>query len=160
MNKIYLLIGGNLGDRKKNISQAENILSKALGKIIFSSAIYETAPWGFQHENYFLNKAICIETRFDAKKVLEICLQTEEKLGRKRTDGNYAARTMDIDILFFNDELIETEHLTIPHPQLHKRKFVLAPLAEIASNLEHPVFQKRISVLLHECSDILEVRKL
>ncbi|HVA99549.1 MAG TPA: 2-amino-4-hydroxy-6-hydroxymethyldihydropteridine diphosphokinase [Bacteroidia bacterium] len=160
MNSVFIIIGGNLGNRFENIVTAEKILSENIGKIIFSSSIYESAPWGFQHEKYFLNKVVCIETQLSAYEVLSICLKTEKQLGRIRENSTITARTIDIDILFFNDEIIQTENLIVPHPKLHLRKFVLAPLAEIAGDLLHPIFKKNIHTLLFESEDILEVKRL
>ena len=118
MNKAYLLIGGNIGDRLANIKEAIQLLNEAAGTIVQSSAIYETAPWGNTQQAPFLNQALVLSTSHDAATLLRILLSIETKMGRIRNIP-LGPRTMDIDIIYFNNEIIETNQLTIPHPQLH-----------------------------------------
>ena len=158
MNKAYLLIGGNIGDRLANIKEAIQLLNEAAGTIVQSSAIYETAPWGNTQQAPFLNQALVLSTSHDAATLLRILLSIETKMGRIRNIP-LGPRTMDIDIIYFNNEIIETNQLTIPHPQLHKRNFVLIPLVEIAPNYLHPILNKTNSVLLSECKDESLVHK-
>jgi 2-amino-4-hydroxy-6-hydroxymethyldihydropteridine diphosphokinase len=122
------------------------------------SSIYETAAWGMENQEAFLNQVLEIETNLNPDELLQSILQIEEGLGRKR-ELKYGPRTIDIDILFFNDQVIDQEGLKIPHPQLQNRRFVLVPLNEIASNKIHPIFKKTISQLLAECPDPLTVNK-
>lgn len=163
MNTVYLLLGSNLGKRESYLAQAIELLSKSVGKISAKSSVYNTMPWPEQkalksegNQDDFLNQAICIETILPANELLETILSIEVKLGRKR-DKKWESRTIDIDILFYNSVIITTPSLTIPHPFLHERKFVLRPLAEIAENLVHPILNKSIKMLLSENTDNLSV---
>jgi 2-amino-4-hydroxy-6-hydroxymethyldihydropteridine diphosphokinase len=158
MNEVYLLTGGNIGNRLEYLSKAKKAIEKRCGSILQESSIYETAAWGMEDQEAFLNQVLGIETSFNPQKLLKSILRIEEDLGRKR-ELKYGPRTIDIDILFFNDEVIDEQGLKIPHPEIQNRKFVLAPLNEIASNKIHPVFQKTISQLLAECPDLLTVNK-
>ena len=158
MNKAYLLIGGNIGDRLANLKEAISLLNEDAGSIEQVSSIYETAPWGNTQQDAFLNQALVLSTSHDAATLLRILLSIETKMGRIRNIP-LGPRTMDIDIIYFNNEIIETNQLTIPHPQLHKRNFVLIPLVEIAPNYLHPILNKTNSVLLSECKDESLVHK-
>ena len=158
MNKVYFLIGGNLGNKKALLNKALKNIAKNVGKIIAQSSLYETAPWGFVHESAFLNQAVLVETDYNPMEVLVKILAIELSMGRKRDDIKWKERTIDIDILFFNDITIEKENLRIPHPHLQERKFALIPLNEIAPELIHPQFKKTVSCLLSECKDKLEVK--
>ena len=160
MNRVFLLIGGNLGDRFSLLMQAKSQIQQELGLIENKSSIYETAAWGFESENYFLNQVIIISTDFKATEVLKICQEIENNLGRTRGSDQYTSRTMDIDILFFNDEVVDLSELKIPHLQIHKRRFALEPLAEIAPDYVHPVLNKTLQQLLKDCSDNSEVKKV
>ena len=152
----YLLLGGNIGDRLANFEKAKQLLEKQVGKIITSSSIYETASWGNTDQPDFLNQVLLIETNLTAEQIMEQILLIESKLGRVRTEKN-ASRTIDIDILFFNEQIIETKSIIIPHPQIQNRKFVLYPLNELAPDLAHPVLKKTIHELLFQCKDTLAV---
>ncbi len=154
MNKIFLITGGNIGDRKKNLETAAALIEKEIGSIINSSKIYETDAWGITEQAAFYNQIHLIETEFSAKEVLDKILNIEEKMGRVRTIKN-AARIIDIDILFFNDEIINEPNLIVPHPQIINRRFVLMPLNELAPKMIHPVYQKSINELLQLCTDEL-----
>ncbi len=159
MNKAYLLIGGNIGDRNKNLKEAIDFIAHDCGSVIKSSSIYETAAWGKTDQPDFLNQCLLIHTSFAATDLMERILAIEEKMGRKRKEKN-DPRIIDIDILFFNDEVLQTGFLTLPHPQLQNRRFVLVPLKEIAPKLVHPILKKTITTLLKECPDKLEVRRV
>lgn len=158
MNEAYLLTGGNIGNRLDYLSKAKEAIRKRCGSILKQSSIYETAAWGMENQEAFLNQVLKIETDLAPEVLLKTILQIEEELGRKR-QLKYGPRTVDIDILFFNDEIINQEGLKIPHPQMQNRRFVLVPLNEIACGKIHPVFQKPVSELLDECPDLLEVNK-
>lgn len=156
MNLAYLILGSNLGNRETYLSEAIKLISERAGKILNSSSIYNTAAWPPQSgQSDFLNQAIQIETELSADELLQTILDIELILGRKRA-MKWDARTIDIDILFYNQEVIQAPNLTIPHAFLHERKFVLAPLAEIAKDLVHPVFKKTIGELLSGTSDKLD----
>ena len=149
---VYLGLGTNIGDRRLNLTRAIELLSLALGKCIAVSRFIETAPWGFKSENSFLNCAAAFETELQPTELLDTTESIERELGRtvKSQGGNYSDRIIDIDILIYGDEIIETERLTIPHPLMHKRDFVLQPMAEIAPDVVHPVLDKSIILLLKE----------
>lgn len=158
MNKVYLLTGGNIGDRSEFLSKAKNTIRERCGEILQESSIYETAAWGLENQEPFLNQVLKLQTIMKPEELLQSILQIEEELGRKR-QLKYGPRTIDIDILFFNDEVVDEQGLKIPHPQLQNRRFVLVPLNEIAPDKIHPIFQKTVSQLLDECPDLLEVNK-
>ncbi len=159
MNKAFLLIGGNQGDRRFYTDQAMLNIERYCGKIVRRSSLYETAAWGKTDQPAFFNRALQIETALDAHALMAAVLQVEESLGRKRT-VKYGPRTIDIDILFFNEAIIDEPALRIPHPELPNRRFVLAPMDEIAPGLIHPVLHKTIHRLLLECPDPLDVKKI
>lgn len=158
MSEAYLLIGGNLGDRVYNLKQARFFIDKSCGKIIQQSKIYETAAWGSIPQPNYLNQVLLIETDLDPKGLLKALLKTECDLGRIRNE-KFGPRTIDIDILYFNNEIIDTDGLTIPHPRIAERRFVLTPLAEIAGEMTDPKYRKNINTMLLECKDELSVRE-
>src|SRR5690349_13448790 len=129
MNRTYLLIGGNVGDRHKNLEQAVQLIEGQAGKVVERSAVYETEAWGKEDQPPFLNQVLHVETELNPQTLLQTILKTELEMGRMRTE-KYGPRTIDIDILLFNDDAIDTMDLVIPHPQLHLRRFALMPLAE------------------------------
>jgi len=155
--KAFLLIGGNLGDRLQNLEQAGQQIAKNCGDVVKQSSIYETAAWGKTDQPDFLNQVLEIETTLDARKLMSKIMEIEKLMGRERNQ-KYDPRTIDIDILFFNEEVIDESFLKIPHPELQNRRFVLIPLAEIAPQFYHPVLKKNIFQLLKECKDPLEVK--
>ncbi len=159
MNRTYLLIGGNVGDRQQNLEQAAQLIEAAAGKILERSTVYETAAWGKEDQPAFLNQVLHVETSLEPQPLLQTILQAELDMGRKRME-KYGPRTIDIDILLYNDIVLDTHQLVIPHPQLHLRRFALMPLAEIAPMQIHPKLKKSIDELLLECTDKLSVKKL
>jgi 2-amino-4-hydroxy-6-hydroxymethyldihydropteridine diphosphokinase len=156
MNNVYLLIGGNIGDTLKNLSESTNCIEKEVGAIVKKSSIYETAAWGVTDQPSFLNQVLFVSTKLSAEDVLKTILSIEEKMGRKRVE-KMGPRTIDIDILFYNDEIISLPNLSVPHPHIANRRFVLEPLAEIAPAFVHPVLKKNVAELLKDCPDTLEV---
>jgi 2-amino-4-hydroxy-6-hydroxymethyldihydropteridine diphosphokinase len=158
MNKVFLLIGGNMGDRLQNLHQAIALLSATCGQVIQQSAVYETAAWGKTDQPAFLNQALLLTTALTPHELITTILSVEEKMGRLRMEKN-GPRVIDIDIIFYNELVMHEPHLTIPHPQLQNRRFVLVPLYEIAPQFVHPVFHKTIAQLLEECVDDLAVVK-
>ena len=159
MNTAYLLLGSNIGKREAYLYNAIALINKKAGKVIGQSSLYTTKAWGNENQNDFLNQALCVETNFSAEELLQTILKIEKQLGRTRTQ-KWEARTIDIDILFFNPQIINSSTLTIPHPHLCERRFALVPLAEIALELIHPVLKKSVSELLKDCNDKLEVIKI
>lgn len=159
MNKAYLLTGGNMGQPEVNLALALELIEKHCGKVSARSSLYETAAWGRNDQPAFLNQALLVETRLEAGELLSRLLEIEKSIGRVRLE-KYGPRIIDIDILLFNHDVYNEQHLKIPHPQLPNRRFALTPLAEIAGNYKHPVLKKKISQLLKECADRLAVNKL
>jgi len=158
MNVSYILTGSNLGNRLEYLLNAKKAIIKTAGDIVHESSIYETAAWGLEDQPSFLNQALEVHTALSANTLLDQVLKIENDLGRKR-DIKYGPRLIDIDILFFNKEVIEQKGLNIPHPQLHKRRFALQCLNDIAPTFVHPVFCKTVKQLLAECIDALPVNK-
>ncbi|EOZ96910.1 2-amino-4-hydroxy-6- hydroxymethyldihydropteridine pyrophosphokinase [Indibacter alkaliphilus LW1] len=157
MGKCVLIIGGNLGDREEMLEKTCFYIEEQFGAIIKKSSIYETAAWGGKSSGNYLNQVLLIQTDESPLSVLEKILEIENLLGRTRA-VKWGDRTMDIDILYFDEKVIETENLTIPHPHISNRRFVLVPLAEILPDLFHPVFKATNLQLLNICEDVSEVR--
>ena len=159
LNKAYLLLGSNLGKREQYLSKAINAIEKNAGSIFLKSSIYETEAWGKIDQPGFLNLAIGIETSLTPIQLLENVLNIEAVLGRVRHE-KWGARMIDIDIIFYENEIIDVENkLVIPHPEMHNRKFVLAPLAEIVPDFIHPVFKISVLQMLKTLCDPLMVAK-
>lgn len=159
MNKVYLLLGGNQGDPAKNLRKAWTLIEKRIGQILRSSSVYQTAAWGNRDQTDFLNQVIIAETPLTASQCLEACLSIEKEMGRTRS-FKYAPRVIDIDILFFNKEIIHRHELIIPHPAMQLRRFVLVPLNELSPQLLHPVLKQTVHQLLLQCPDELNVNKI
>jgi len=158
MNISYLLIGGNEGDRIAQLAAARAGITAMAGSIRLSSSLYETAPWGRSDQPWYLNQALQVETKADAPSLMKTLLKIEEKIGRKRVE-KYGPRVIDIDILFFNDAILDEPGLIIPHPEIANRRFVLEPLNEIASGYLHPILRLTVQELLLACTDPLEVKR-
>jgi 2-amino-4-hydroxy-6-hydroxymethyldihydropteridine diphosphokinase len=158
MNKVYLLIGGNMGDRMANLINANKHIEQEIGNIKLKSSIYETAAWGQTNQPDFLNQALLVHTRLEAAELMSKLLSIENLMGRIRTI-KLGPRTIDLDIIYFNNDVISTSLITIPHPKLAERKFVLAPLFEIAPDYLHPILNKTNASMLKECGDSLAVYK-
>lgn len=159
MNKAYLLTGGNMGNRKENLEKALTLIKKYCGNISTISSIYETAPWGKNDQPSFLNQALEIHTDLQPMQLLKQLLKIESRIGRTREE-KYGPRIIDIDILFYNDEVHNYPLLKLPHPEIQNRRFVLVPMAEIAAEFMHPVLKKTMAQLLAVCPDKLEVSRI
>lgn len=160
MHKIVILLGSNQGESKALILKAKQLLEIKIGHCLKLSSIYETEAWGFKSETPFLNQVLIYNTKLNAETILKIALEIEKELGRTRNGSAYASRTMDIDLLFYDDKIIQTENLQIPHPRLHLRRFSLEPLDEVMPNFVHPELNKTISELLNSCDDHSKIIKL
>lgn len=152
----YLLTGSNLGNRRENLQHVRQLIDRSCGSITGASPVYETAPWGKTDQPPFLNQALKLRTRLSAPLLLEELLATEREMGRTRGE-KYGARIVDIDILLYNQLVIHTDALTVPHPELQNRRFALTPLCDIAPRVVHPLLRKTIHTLLKECPDTLPV---
>ena len=141
----YLGLGTNIGNKRRNMITAAALLAERVGDVLALSGFYETEPWGFESENFFLNAAVKLKTSFSPLELLQITQQIEKELGRaENSNGVYHDRIIDIDILLYDDEVLQTPELTLPHPLMLERKFVMDPLAEIAPFVVHPVLKERI----------------
>ena len=159
MADVYLLLGSNMGNSIQFLVDARTHIENELGANLVSSSIYQTAAWGKTDQPDFLNQVVKVNCHLAPEEVLQTILAIEKKLGRERAE-KWAARTIDIDILFYDLMIINHVNLVIPHPFLQERAFALAPLAELAPNLEHPILKKTIKTLLANLASDLSVRKL
>jgi 2-amino-4-hydroxy-6-hydroxymethyldihydropteridine diphosphokinase len=159
MNQVFLSLGSNIGNRKTNLNAAiKKLLEKCV--IIKASSIYETEPWGKTNQPSFYNQVLEVTTHLTPDELLEFIHIIERQQGRKLSMERYLPRPIDIDILFYNNMILTTETLMIPHPQIHNRNFVLIPLADIAPDLKHPVLGKTISKLIARSDDKLKVSRI
>ena len=161
MHNVYLLLGSNRGNKNSLLEKAVERLDSISLKPVISSSLFESEPWGFNAEEWFLNMAVLIETNLSPEELIYQILNIEKELGRVRGSikEGYESREIDIDILLYDNLVIDSDFLTIPHPRMHLRKFVLEPLMEIASNIEHPVFCKTINELCKICPEKSIVKK-
>lgn len=160
MNVAFLCLGGNMGDRLANLAQAKELITGEGISIIAQSAVYETEAWGTASAPDYYNQCIKVETDLLAFELMQKLLDIEKRMGRVRSNDKNMSRTMDIDILLYNDSIINDFNVEVPHPRMHLRQFVLKPLSEIAANIEHPVLHKTIGQLLLECRDTLSAKKI
>jgi 2-amino-4-hydroxy-6-hydroxymethyldihydropteridine diphosphokinase len=159
LHKAFILLGSNQGQRKQFLKKAIGQMEERCGTISNESSLYETAAWGQTKQAAFLNKVIVLQTKLTADELMKTLLQIEQELGRIRTE-KYGPRTIDLDILFYDDLIYHSAIVTLPHPAIQDRRFVLIPLAELSPNKVHPVYKKTITTLLKECADELAVTKL
>lgn len=160
VKRAFLSLGTNLGDREDNLRKAVDNINKAAGEITSSSGIYETEPWGFKNDNLFYNMVIEVITGLKPVDLLKQLLQIQVRMGRVRESEKYSSRLIDIDILLYENEIVNKPYLKIPHPLIQDRKFVLVPLCEIAPGMIHPVLKKTFAELLEECKDVSAVTKI
>jgi 2-amino-4-hydroxy-6-hydroxymethyldihydropteridine diphosphokinase len=159
MHLVFFILGGNLGDKPKIFSETIRLIIKRIGKVIAASSPYETESWGFESE-LFRNQALIVETKLSPNQVLSSALKIEKEMGRIRKLDGYESRSMDIDLLFYDDICLETPELTLPHPRIAGRRFVLQPLAEIAPDKKHPVTGLTVNEMLNICPDQLKVKRI
>ena len=151
--QVYIALGSNLGNKRRNLVTAAALLAERAGEVGAISSFYETEPWGFESEHSFLNAALMLETTLAPLDLLRLTQEVERELGRTaKTDSVYHDRLIDIDLLLYGEEVIDQPGLQIPHPLMHRRAFVMTPMAEIAPAVVHPVLGKTMKVL----SDLLE----
>lgn len=156
---IFILLGSNVGDCQANLLNARQEISRSIGKIITTSSVYKTAPWGNTHQPDFFNQVIEIQSTLTPDKLLKSIQDIEKSLGRKR-ELKWGPRIIDIDILLWGARTMKTPHLTIPHPELPNRRFTLLPLTEIAPHFIHPIEHKTMLALLEACPDPLDVERI
>ena len=151
---VFLLLGSNIHPRTDFLQKAIRLIDNVLGSITSVSSLYESEPWGFEAPVAFLNQVVCVESTLGPLEILKKTQEIERKLGRTvKTNGSYASRTMDIDLLFFDNEIVRLPELIIPHAQIANRRFTLLPLVETAPDMVHPVSGKTCRRLLEECTD-------
>jgi 2-amino-4-hydroxy-6-hydroxymethyldihydropteridine diphosphokinase len=155
---IYLLLGSNLGDSAAHLANARQLLQSACGPLLNASALYRTAAWGVTDQPDFLNQALLINTALQPQALLQTVLRIEQEIGRVRLQ-KWGARTIDIDIIFYDSLVVRSPSLIIPHPELQNRRFALTPLAEIAGEYLHPILNKTVHELLLSCPDTSPVEK-
>jgi len=161
MHKVFIGLGGNIGDKQKNYTRVRPLISERLGKILNESSIYETPPWGFHSEFQFWNQVMYIETKLEAEELLWHIKEIEAMFGRNvEENSTYDNREMDIDILYFDDIYFDSIDLVIPHTKIHERLFVLVPLVEIAPDFKHPLLRMSNLTLLENCRDKSIIRKV
>ncbi len=159
-NKLILSLGGNIGDVKAIFKATLRKIEEEIGEVILKSSLYQTAAWGNENQADFFNQVIIVQTKYNASDSLKKCLEIEKYLGRERTGEKWIARPIDIDILFFNEEIIDLPDLKVPHPFILERNFILAPCSEISPNFIHPIAQKTIETLYKESKDDKQIKKL
>jgi 2-amino-4-hydroxy-6-hydroxymethyldihydropteridine diphosphokinase len=158
LHHAYLCLGSNKGNRALYLERARMIIGNKIGEVLSQSKIYETEAWGISNQPLFFNQCILTVTGLSQTQLMNSIKEIETSLNRIRTGNQYESRTIDIDVLLFDSLIITTETLTIPHPRMHLRRFVLTPLCEIASEIIHPILGLSIEQLLHQCNDNLNVK--
>lgn len=158
LHSVYMLLGANLGDRLHTLTQARTLIAERIGTVSRQSAIYETAPWGVTDQPTYLNQVLIVETELMPEAVLKQTQAIETELGRIRLE-KWGARLIDIDLLYYDQLVLETTFLTLPHPYLHQRRFTLVPLSEVAPDFEHPVRQETSLSLLEALTDDSDVHR-
>lgn len=157
--RTYILMGSNLDNPARQLNQAEKNIAKQIGKIRRRSSVYQTAAWGYRKQPDFLNRVLVVDTTLSAEKMMTVLLEIEAGMGRVRSKKN-AARTIDLDILFYGKAVISTAGLTVPHPRMSVRRFVLVPLNQLSPMFRHPVSGQTIHQMLLSCPDELNVKKI
>ena len=157
IENIFLGLGSNQGDRELNLKNSIKLLNSRVGKVLNTSEIYESEPWGVKNQNYFLNQVIEIETRIDPNDLLNICKNIEYDMGRK-PEIRWGKRVIDIDILYYQSKVINQENLKIPHKLMHERKFVMIPLNDLNENHLHPILKITNKEILNKCIDSCKVK--
>lgn len=162
MEKCYILFGSNMGDKDQIFAQACLYINNRCGHVVSVSAAYESEPWGFEAEEWFMNRLVIVETELEPEAMMRQLLDIEAELGRVRHSEveGYCSRTADLDILYYGSRIVLTDCLTVPHPRLHMRRFALLPLCELVPQFMHPAFDLTQTELLRRCPDVSVVRKI
>ncbi len=160
LRQIYLCIGGNLGEREANLEEAVEFIDFNFGDVLAVSSIYESEPWGMTDVPNFLNQVVLVESELSNEELLTEIAELEDFFGRERSAAGYVSREMDVDVLFIQEEIIDTEKFRVPHPRIAERRFVLEPLCEIAPDLIHPLLKRTSADLLKTCNDAGKVTRL
>ena len=162
MTRCYILFGSNQGDKAALLEQACNLINNRCGMLVERSSAYVTEPWGFEAEEWFLNELLVVETELEPDELMDCLLEIEKELGRVRHPGQkgYSSRTVDLDILYYGNLIVDTEKVTAPHPKLHLRRFALLPLCELIPDFLHPIFNASQKELLQNCPDTSTVQQL
>ena len=158
--QIYLCIGGNLGEREANLEEAIGFIDINIGDVLGLSSVYESEPWGMTDVPNFLNQVVHIQCELSNEVLVKEIAELEEFFGRERSTGGYVSREMDVDVLFIDMEIVDTETLIVPHPRMTERRFVLEPLTEIAPDLMHPQLKQSVTEILKGCADKGKVTRL
>lgn len=156
---IFILLGSNLNDPIYQLTSARKKIAQRVGTLTVCSSLYKTAPWGLDNQPPFYNQVVSLDTDLAPAALLRALQQIENDMGRVRK-VRWGPRIIDLDILFYHDQIIDTDFLKLPHPSIPQRNFTLVPLAEIASELVHPILKKKIATLLEECGDLAAVEKV
>ena len=156
----WICLGTNLGDRLSNLETARERIKGSCGKIIAESGIYESRSWGYESENEFYNQCIALNTRLDPLSLLQDLQLIEKEFGREKKNSGYEDRSLDLDILFYDDRIIEHSDLVIPHPHIAERMFVLRPLSEISPRKIHPVSGLTVEEMMTRCKDPVKVKRI
>ena len=161
MERCYILFGSNMGDKDAIFAQACLLINNRCGQVVQVSAAYESEPWGFEADEWFLNRVIVVDTELAPDDLMQHLLDIERELGRIRHPEakGYTSRTADLDLLYYGQRVVNTERLTVPHPRLHLRRFALVPMCEVAPDWEHPVLEMTQEELLLHCPDDSVVRE-
>lgn len=159
MATTYILLGTNLGNKTQNLQTATQMLIEKVGTLQQSSAIYETMPWGVEDQPIFYNQVLAMDTHLEVNNLLEATQSIEVTMGRQKY-RKWGERLIDIDILYYDQVMLESEHLNVPHSQIPNRRFTLIPLVEIAPDFYHPSLKLTQTQLLEQCPDKLEVKKV
>lgn len=161
MKRCYILFGSNQGNRETMFDDACNLIINRCGDLVGLSSFYESEPWGFEDDTWFLNRLVVVDSRLAPDEMMDRLLDIETELGRVRQSdaAGYMARPVDLDILYYGRYINASEHLTVPHPLLHLRRFALLPMCEVAPKFKHPIFQLTQKELLERCPDTSKVFK-
>ena len=160
MHTLVLSTGSNLGNRLANLLSAAEQIGQRLGSVVQSSAVYEGRAWGFKSKHAFYNQCLEVRTGMNPRECLERILEIEREMGRERNNSGYSDRIIDIDILFYDELVVDTSELRIPHEKMLERRFVLLPLAEILPGFKHPVAMETVQSLLENCPDAMELHRV